>query len=118
MASERASSPPRVSGLTYFDQMTVGVADVTTDLVLVLFGRRQEIRTTSAPLGVHGRDVFDPDIEKAAYPVAIAWRLQGDRWLVVGRPTADADDDPAVGQCDVGNPDSPEKTTLPPSTSV
>jgi hypothetical protein len=48
--------------LTYFDQMTVGVADVTTDLVLVLFGRRQEIRTTSAPLGVHGRDVFDSDI--------------------------------------------------------
>jgi hypothetical protein len=53
MASERASNPP----VCYI-----------RDLVLVLFGRRQEIRTTSAPLGVHGRDVFDPDIEKAAYP--------------------------------------------------
>jgi len=77
--------------------MTVGIADVTTDLVLVLFRRRQEIRTPGAPLGVHGLDVLDPDIEEAADPVGIAWRLQGDRRLVVGRSTAPVDADPAVG---------------------
>src|SRR5271167_5270143 len=83
--------------------MTVGIADVAADLVLVLFGRRQELSTPSAPFGVHGLDVFDPYIEEAADPVRIAWRLQGDRWLVVGRASADIDDDPAVGQCDIGH---------------
>jgi hypothetical protein len=59
---------PWVCGLADFDQMTVGIADVTTDLVLVLFGRRQEVRTLGAPFGVDGLDVFDPDIEEAADP--------------------------------------------------
>jgi hypothetical protein len=77
--------------------MTVGIADVATDFVLVLFRRRQELSTPGAPLGIHGVDVFDPDIEKAADPVGIARRLQGDRRLVVGRASAAIDDDPAVG---------------------
>ena len=84
--------------------MTVGIADVATDLVLVLFRRRQEIRTPGAPLCVHGVDVFDPDIQETADRVEITRRLQGDRWLVVGRASADIDDDPAVGQCDIGQP--------------
>jgi hypothetical protein len=46
--------------------MTVGVADVAPLLVLVLFRRRQELSTPGAPFGVHGLDVFDPDIEEAA----------------------------------------------------
>src|ERR1700729_3827535 len=82
--------------------MTVGIADVATDLVLVLFRRRQEIRTPGAPFGVHGRDVFDPDVEEAADPVGIAWRLQGDRGLVIGRSTTLVDDDPTVRQCNIG----------------
>ena len=45
MASEWAPSPPLGRWLPHFDQMTVGIADVTTDLVLVLFRRRHEIRT-------------------------------------------------------------------------
>src|ERR1700690_731227 len=93
----RRPVPPWVRGLPHFDQMTVGVADVATDLVLVLFRRRQEIRTPGAPFGVRGLDVFDPDIEEAADPVGIAWRLQADRRLVVRRSTAAIDDDPAVG---------------------
>jgi hypothetical protein len=76
--------------------MTVGIADIATDLVLVLFRRRQELSTPGAPFGVHGRDVFDPDIEEAADPVRIAWCLQGDRRLVVCRASAGIDDDPAV----------------------
>jgi hypothetical protein len=77
--------------------VTVGVAHVAADLVLVLFRRRQEFRAPGAPFGVDGRDVFDPDIEEAADMVEIAWRLQGDRRLVVGRPSAHVDDDPGVG---------------------
>jgi hypothetical protein len=52
--------------LPYFDQVTVGIADVAALLVLVLFRRRQEVSTPGAPFGVHGLDVFDPDIEEAA----------------------------------------------------
>jgi hypothetical protein len=55
---------------------------------LVLFRRRQELGTPGTPFGVHGLDVFDPDIEEAADPVGIAWRLQDDRRLVVGRASA------------------------------
>jgi hypothetical protein len=77
MASEGASSPLWVRNLPYFDQMTVGIADVAALLVRVLFRRRQELSTPGAPFRVHGIDVFDPDIEEAADPVGIAWRLQG-----------------------------------------
>jgi hypothetical protein len=84
--------------------MTVGITDVATLLVLVLLRRRQELSTPGTPLGVHGRDVFDPDIEEATDPVGIAWRLQHDRRLVVGRASADIDDDPGVGQRDIGQP--------------
>src|SRR5271169_7064603 len=82
--------------------VTVGITDVAALLVLVLFRRRQELSTPGAPFGVHGLDVFDPDIEEAADPVGIAWRLQRDRGLVVGGASAYIDDDPAVGQCDIG----------------
>ena len=83
-----------VGGLPYFDQMTVGIAEVATDLVLVLFRRRQELSTPGAPFGVHGLDIPNPDIEETADPVGIPWRLQDDRRLVVGRAAADIDDDP------------------------
>ena len=69
--------PLWVRGLTYFDQMAVGIADVATDLVLMLFRRRQEMSTPGAPFGVHGRNVFDPDIEKATDPVGIAVAAPG-----------------------------------------
>jgi hypothetical protein len=55
------------------------------------------LSTRALQIGVQGLDVFDPDIEEAADPVAIAWRLEGDRRLGVGRASADIDDDPAVG---------------------
>jgi hypothetical protein len=65
----------------------------------VLFRRRQELSTPGgAPFGVYGVDVFNPDIEKAAYPVGAARRLEDDRRLVVGRSSAGIDDDPAIGQ--------------------
>src|SRR6202042_2720562 len=89
--------PLKVRGLTHFDDVTVGIADVATDLVLMLFRRRQELSTPAAPFGVHGSDVSDPDIKEAADPVGITRRLQGDRRLIVGRGSADIDDDPAVG---------------------
>ena len=89
--------PLWVGGLPHFDQVTVRIADVAADLVLVLFVRRQELSTPGAPLRIHGVDVFDPDIEEAADPVGIARGLQGDLRLVVGRASAGIDDDPGVG---------------------
>src|SRR5208283_2790867 len=72
-----------VRGLPDLDDVTVGISEVATDLVLVLLRRRQELRAPGAPFGVHGVDVSDPDIEKAADPIGVAWRLKGDRGLVV-----------------------------------
>src|SRR5271156_4190688 len=92
----------RVGGLPDLDDVTVGITDVATDLVLVLLRRRQELRAPGAPFGVHGVDVGDPDIEEAADPVGVAWRLKGDRGLVVGGASAAVDDDEGVGECDVG----------------
>ena len=49
-----------------FDDVTVGISDVATDLVLVLLRRRQGLRAPGAPFVIHGVDVCDPDIEEAA----------------------------------------------------
>jgi hypothetical protein len=76
--------------------VTVGIADVAALLVRVLFRRSQEFSTPGAPGGVHGVDVFDPDIEEAADPIQITRCLQDDRGLVIGWAAADIDDDPAV----------------------
>src|SRR3984885_14946438 len=95
---------PRVRRLSHFDQMTIGIADITTDFVLVLLRRRQEFRTASAPFGVHSVHVRHAYIEETADPVEIGRRLKGDLRLVVGRPSADVDDDPTVRQLDIPEP--------------
>src|SRR5487761_1570168 len=87
--------------LPHLDQMTVGIADVTTLLILVLFRWREEVGPPGAPLGVYRLDVSDPDVEEAADPVGIRRCLQDDGRFVIGRPAADVDDDPGVGQRDV-----------------
>src|SRR5262249_6321789 len=46
--------------------------------------------------------VLDPYVEEAADPIGVARRLEGDRRLVVGRASPRVDDDPAVGELDVG----------------
>ena len=73
------------SGLPNLDKITVGIADIAPDLVLVLLRRCQELSTPVAPFGVDRLNVCDPDIEEAADPVEIAWRLEGNSRLVVGR---------------------------------
>jgi hypothetical protein len=59
----------------------------------------------SAPLSLHSlytaSIVGYPDVEEAAHPIRPG-RLQDDGWLVIGRPAAEVDDDPGVGELDVG----------------
>src|SRR5271165_3053581 len=83
---------PRVRRLSHFDQMIIGIADITTDFVLVLLRWRQEIRTARAPFGEHSVHVRHSYVEKTADPVGIGGRLEGDLRLVVGRPSAGIDD--------------------------
>src|SRR3954453_1681765 len=83
-------------GLAHFYQVAVGIAHVATDLGLVVLRRRQELCALGAPLGVDGLDVGDPDVEEAADAIAFGRRLERDRRLVVGRPAAGIDDNPAV----------------------
>src|SRR4029078_6112816 len=83
-------------GLPDLDDVTIGIADVATDLVLVLLRRRQELRAAGAPLCVHGVDVCDPDVEEAADLVRMVRRLERDRGLVLRRSSAVVDDLEAV----------------------
>jgi len=91
-ASQRATSRPPGPWFALLRSDDVRIADVAADLVLVMFrGVRK-----SAPwhsIRVHGLDIPHANVEEAADPVRIAWRLQGDRRLVVSRSTADIDDD-------------------------
>jgi hypothetical protein len=60
--------------------MTVGIAEVATDLVLVLFRRRQELGTPGTPLGIHGLDVFTRILTK----LLTRPRLRGGSRITVG----------------------------------
>src|ERR1700729_4189535 len=95
---------PRVRRLPHFDQMAIGIADITTGLVLVLLRWRQEFRTARLPFGVHGGHVRHSYIEETADPVGVGGRFKGDLRLVIGRPSADVDDDPTVRQLDIREP--------------
>src|SRR5271163_2413250 len=64
----------RVRRLSNFDQMTIGITDITTDFVLVLLGWCQEFRTALAPFGVHSGHVRDSYIEETADPLGIGGR--------------------------------------------
>jgi hypothetical protein len=108
-------SPLRVGGLSDFDDVAVGIPDVAADLIRVLRRRRQELRAPGAPFGVRRMDVFDPDMEEAADPVGVAWRLKSDRGLVVGGASAGVEIQVLARAILVG---AGPKTTVPPSTSV
>src|ERR1700678_199947 len=95
---------PWVRRLSHFDQMTIGIADITTDFVLVLLRWGEELRTAGAPFGVHRVHVRHSYIEETADPVGIGRLLEGDLGLVVGRPSADVDDDPTIRQLDIREP--------------
>jgi hypothetical protein len=96
--------------------MTVGIADVAALLVRVLFRRRQELSTPGAPFGVHGIDVFDPDIEEAADPVEITRRLQMTVGLSSVGPPPELMTIQLLASATLTG--SPGRSTLPPSTSV
>src|SRR4051812_45600484 len=87
--------------LAYFDQEAVRVMEVAADLRLMLLGWCQEVRPALPPLVVDSMDVRDPDVEEAAHEVRVARRFEGDSRLVIGRSSADVDDDPAVRERDV-----------------
>src|SRR6266545_674157 len=105
-----APAPTRQSALLPFaghagrlanlDQMAVGVAHVAADLSAVVLGLGEELRPPRAPRLIGGLDVGDTDVQEGAGAVEVARRLEDDLWLVVGRPAADVDDHPAVGQLD------------------
>src|SRR5580704_3362113 len=68
----------RVRRLPHFDQMTIGIADVTTDFILVLLRWRQEFRTAPVPFGVRSVHVRHSYVEETADPLGIGGRLKGD----------------------------------------
>ena len=81
-------------------QVSVRVADVAPDLASMILWRGEELGAASAPICVGRRHVRDADVEKVAHPVRVTGRLERDRRLVVCRPSADVDDDPAVRERD------------------
>src|ERR1700759_1955952 len=101
--SGRRAPPPGKRRLTDLDDVAVGIADVAADLRLVLLRRRQELRAAGAPVGVDGLDVGDADVLEGADRVGVGGRREWDGRLVVVRPPPFVDDDPAVGERDVGD---------------
>src|ERR1700751_934984 len=83
-------------GLADLDQVTVGVADVGTDLGGVDLGLGQELGALGRPLRVGRGDVGHPEVEEGAGPFGVCWRGEGHRGLVVGRAAAYVEDEPAV----------------------
>ena len=110
--------PLRIRRLSHFDQVTIGITDVATDLVLVLLRRRQELSTTRAPFGIHGMHVSYSNVEETADPVGIDRRLQGDRRLVVGRASPTLMMIQLFDSWTYLSPPGPKNASLPPSTSV
>src|SRR5918996_3889717 len=91
---------PGACALADLDQVTVGIADVATDLGSAVLRRRQELSPASAPVGVHRLYVCDADVEEAARPVRVRRCLERDGRLVLGGSAADVDDHPAVRERD------------------
>src|SRR3984957_15350328 len=73
----------RVRRLSDFDQMTIGITDITAGFVRVLLRRRQERCAPRAPIGVPRVHVRHSYVEEAADPVGIGGCGKGDLRLVV-----------------------------------
>ena len=100
MEPRLAQAGTGVMGLPWAELSThLSFPEIAAEMFLSRTTIKSEALSIYRKLGASSRSqaVLDPDIEKAADPVGIAWRLEGDRGLVVGRASAGIDDDPAVG---------------------
>ena len=77
---------------------------LATDLVLVLLRRCQELGARGSSTRRTHRAWMSATriLRKLLTRSGSAWCLEGDSGLVIGRTSADIDDDEAVGQCDIG----------------
>src|SRR5688500_18858355 len=105
--AQRAAGPflaellqERGARLADLDQVPIRIADVAADLASTVLWWREELGSARAPLGVDRLDVRHADVQEAARTVRVGGCLERDRRLVLGRPAADVDDDPAVGERD------------------
>src|SRR5262245_13685896 len=68
----------------------------------MIFRFGEKIRSPIAPLPVTGPHISDANIHKAAGRVEIFGRSKRDGRLIVGRATADVNDNPAIGKANDG----------------
>src|SRR5207244_12658236 len=92
--------PVGLIALPDFNQVAVWVAEVAAGFLPVVDWGCEEVGASLAPGLVDGLDVGDADVQEAAHAIGILWRLENDARLVVRRPAADVDDDPAVRERD------------------
>src|SRR5215510_2834069 len=86
------------STLTDLDQIAIRVAHVATNLTGMIFWLSEELRSSAAPFFVTLPHISDSNIHEAVGRVGIFRRAQRHGRLIIRRPTADVDNDPAVGQ--------------------
>src|SRR5215472_18074199 len=86
--------------LADLDQVAVGVAHVAADLAAAIDRRGKKLGPAAAPQLIDGTDVRHTDVQEARDVIEIRGRLERHGRLVVGRPSGDADCDPAVRQGD------------------
>src|SRR5215470_3405150 len=87
-----------VRGLSHFDEMTVGIFQVATDLGFVVLRLGQELGATRAPFTVNRLHIGDTNVYAAGEDVRALRRCGDDVRLIVCRTPAGIEDQPTIAQ--------------------
>src|SRR5262249_25801388 len=84
--------------LSDLNEVSIWVAHVTPQFRRVNLGLSNEVRAPRRPKVIVASDVCHAQVQKNAENVLIPWRRSKDFGLIVGRATADVNDEPDVAE--------------------
>src|ERR1700722_4400692 len=90
-----------ISALSYFDDVSVGIADVAANLSVLSKRLSEELRTPTFPQLVARLNIRHADVHKATDLVRVGGDAQRYRRLVRGGTAADVHDEPCVRDLNV-----------------
>ena len=80
--------------------MPIGISDVRAYFSAVVLGLGEKVRAPGSPITVDLRDVPHPHVEKRTGSVRIRRCCEGDSGFIIGRPTADVENQPRIRHFD------------------